>query len=462
MIPIRPPKPDCATPRERRVIAVCGDSQVGLSMLRSLARGGLTVYAVCKSAAGQAAHSRYCAGAWMFDRSDDAPPQVEQLLALATELDAGSVMPIDEQLHQALIANRNRFEPAVHVFSPSADCFQKATDKAYLHGLCRQLGIPVAKGTTLDQLSGLSQLSRQGEHAAQPLGHGGRENGTVSRAETSADTIGGLRFPLVLRTSRQNEPGGGRAPWKAAYATSPEQLAQLHGQVREYAENVLVQEYHPGVEDHVHVLMHRGEPFMIGEYYGEHHMPLAGGVTVQRVSCRHEAMQADTVKLLQAIHWDGIATCQFHWDPATGEYIFLEINPRMCGGQPTIIMAGFDSPFLLWQSHFEPDRMQKAPYRLGLRTRILGGDARWLQAMWRRDELPPDQTHLSRLGALARFLWNTGPWTKDDSFAWTDPKPFFVDLVQMARKIGAGGWEIGVGSHISDSRNDPPRRISDV
>lgn len=396
-------------------------------MLRSLARGGLTVYAVCKSAAGQAAHSRYCAGAWRFNRSDDAPPQVEQLLALATELDAGSVMPIDEHLHQALIANRDRFEPAVHVFSPPAECFEKATDKAYLHALCGQLGIPVARGTTLDKLMGPSRSSG--------------ENGTVS----VGGTAGELRLPLVLRTSRQNESATGRAPWKAAYATGPERLRVLYEQVADYAENVLVQEYHPGVEDHVHVLMHRGEPFMIGEYYGEHHMPLAGGVTVQRVSCRHEAMQADAVRLLKALTWEGIATCQFHWDPATSEYIFLEINPRMCGGQPTIIMAGFDSPFLLWQSRFEPDRMQKGRYRLGLRTRILGGDARWLQAMWRRDELPPDQTHLSRLGALARFLWNCGPWTKDDSFAWTDPKPFFVDLVQMARKIGAGSWELGVG-----------------
>ncbi len=439
MIPLRPLKCDAtAAPQRRRVIAMCGDSQVGLSMLRSLAHGGLTVYAVCNSAAGQAAHSRYCAGAWRFDRSPEAPPRVEQLLALAGELQAGSIMPIAESLHQALIDHRHRFEPAVHIFSPPAECFAQATDKAYLHDLCRQLGIPVARGTTLDRLRGLSQFSRTGEDVAEPFNPEDRENGTVP----ISDGIAPLQYPLVLRTSRQNAPGTGRAPWKAAYATGPEPLAGLCEQVRGFEANVLVQEYHPGVEDHVHILMHRGEPFMIGEYYGEHHMPLAGGVTVQRVSCRHDAVQADAVRLLKALRWDGIATCQFHWDPATGKHIFLEINPRMCGGQPTIIMAGFESPYLLWQTRFEPDKMQKTPYRLGLRTRILGGDARWLQAMWRRDELPPDQQHLSRLGALARFLWNTGPWTKDDSFAWTDPKPFLVDLVQMARKLRGGSWDM--------------------
>lgn len=401
---IRPPdlgrlKP---VPRDRRVLALCGDTQVGLWMLRSLARNGLTVFAVCNSPQGQAAASRYCAGAWMVDTAPEAPSRVDQLLALARELEVGSIMPISESYHAALIEGRERFEPEIHIFSPPAEAFAKATDKDYLHGLCLELGIPVAKGTTLDRL----------------LAAGGDE----------------LRFPLVLRNRRQLAAGG-RAAWKAAYAIDPGELEALHHSVNGFADNILVQEYHPGVEDHVHILMHRGEPFMIGEYIGEHHVPLAGGVTVQRVSCHHEHLARDAVRLLKALQWDGIATCQFHYDPKTGDYIFLEINPRMCGGQPTVIMAGFDSPFLLWQSHFEPENMRKRRYRLGLRTRILGGDANWMLAMLRGAELPPDQTRLSKAGTMARFLWNCGPWTKDDSFTLADPKPFFVDVRQMAAKL---------------------------
>ncbi|MHB8861965.1 MAG: carboxylate--amine ligase [Pirellulaceae bacterium] len=399
---IRPIRREHSALRERRVIAIVGDSQVGLATLRSLAKNGLTVFAVCNTPQGQSAHSRYCAGAWMFDRSPGAPAPVEQLEWLARETKAGSVMPISESLHKALIRNRDRFEPDIHVFSPAAECFEKATDKAYLHGLCKDLGIPVAEGMTLDKLMA-----------------------------TGGDA---LHFPLVLRTSRQNDANSGKASWKAAYAKDAAALRRLYASVASFADNIIVQEYHPGAEDHCHILMHRGEAFMIGEYIGEHHAPLAGGVTVQRVSCHHEALAKDAVRLLQALKWEGIATCQFHYDPKTDKYIFLEINPRMCGGQPTVIMAGFDSPFLLWQSHFEPEKMQKKKYRVGLRTRILGGDAQWLLAMLRRDELPPDQTYLSKWGAATRFLWNSGPWTKDDSFAWTDPKPFFVDFKQMIVK----------------------------
>lgn len=410
---IRPPNADRlnSVPRRRRVLALCGDSQVGLWMLRSLGRGGLKVFAVCTTRNSPAAHSRYCAGAWAMERGPRAPAPADQIEKLARQWNVGSVMPIAEEHHLALIERRDRFEPDIHVFSPSAEAFAKATDKDYMHALCVKLGVPVAAGMRLDRLAAA----------------GGN----------------GLRFPVVMRTSRQNDPNAvGRAPWKAAYAENDAQLDKLYRSVQGFADNVLVQEYHPGAEDHIQILMHRGEPFMVGEYIGEHHMPLAGGVTVQRVTCRHEPLVRDAVRLLKAIGWEGIAAVQFHYDPATNRYIFLEINPRFCGGLPTVIMAGFEAPFLLWQSHFEPEKMRKTRYRLGLRSRILGGDANWMLGMIRGDQLPPDQTRLGKLGAVTRFLWNCGPWTKDDTFALGDMKPFFVDCVQMLKKLGSKSFDI--------------------
>jgi len=411
-----------SVPRSRRVLALCGDSQVGLWMLRSLAMNGLTVFAVCNTARGQSAHSRYCSGAWALDRGPDAGPPVDQIEALARQLEVGSVMPIAESYHTTLIQRRDRFEPDIHVFSPSAEAFAKATDKDYMHALCIKLGVPVAKGTTLDRLM---------------------EAG-----------CNGLKFPLVMRTSRQNDPdANGRAPWKAGYAEDPTQLDKLCRSVQGFADNVIVQEYHPGAEDHVQVLMHRGEAFMVGEYIGEHHSPLAGGVTVQRVTCRHEPVIRDAVRLLQALNWEGIAGVQFHYDPLTDKYIFLEINPRFVGGLPTLVMAGFDAPFLLWQSHFEPEKMRRPRYRLGLRTRMLGGDANWMFGMLRGDQLPPGQKRLGRISTVARFLWNFGPWTKDDSFVLGDPKPFFVDCLQMTKRLRSEFTDI-----IGDARTQDIQR----
>jgi predicted ATP-grasp superfamily ATP-dependent carboligase len=394
-----------ASERRRRVLVLAGNSQVGLWVVRSLGRSGLTVFSICSDSNGLAAHSRYSQGAWFLDVGPRNPRFVEEIETLARELNVASIIPIDEGHHLALILNRAQFEPDIHIFSPQAECFQKATDKDYMHNLCLQLQVPVARSTTLDKLMDETQ--------------------DVS-----------LRFPLVMRTRNQTLPQGGkRTPWKAAYALNSEQLQCLHQSVADITSNVLVQEYHPGVEVHIQILMYQGEAFMVGEYIGEHHMPLAGGVTVQRITCTHERLRRDAIRLLQAIHWEGIAAVQYHYDTDTDEYIFLEINPRFCGGLPTVIMAGFDAPFLLWQSHYEPENMKKAHYQLGVRSRILGGDANWMLGMMRGDELPPDQKRLSKVSAAGRFLWNCLPWTKEDVFWLRDLKPSWIDFRQMLTRL---------------------------
>jgi predicted ATP-grasp superfamily ATP-dependent carboligase len=410
---LRPPTSDAVRhgDRRRRVVAICGDTQVGLWMVRSLGRNGLKVFSACRSPQGLAAHSRYSAGAWMLEAGPRDPAFGDEIEELVRLTDAGSIITISEGYHSALIELRDRFEPDVHVFSPPRECFEKATDKDYMQSLCRKLGVPVAQGTTLDK------LMEQGGDA--------------------------LRMPLVLRTSRQNDPtAGGMTPWKAAYAQTRDDLERLHEQVKQMASNVVVQEYHPGVEDHVQVLMHEGEAFMVGDYIGEHHMPLAGGVTVQRTSCQHDSLINDAVRVLKALDWQGIAGVQFHYDPSTDEYIFLEINPRFIGGLPTVIMAGFEAPFLLWQSYFEPERMRRGRYEIGLRTRILGGDANWMLGMIRGDQLPPGQKRVGKLSAMVRFLWNCGPWTRDDTFLLGDVHPFLVDFGQMVRRLGAETFDI--------------------
>lgn len=397
--------------RSRRVLAIVGDTQVGLWVVRSLARNGLEVHAICNTIHGQSVHSRYSTSSWLLDNKPGKPGFADEILGLAKQLEVGSIMPVSEGFHNALINLRGRLDAAgIHLFSPSRECFDKATDKDYVHQLCLELDIPVARGMCLDELM----------------------------AQDPATT---LQYPLVLRTRKQNIVGG-KVPLKAAYARNLDELLNWHRQFADFADNVLVQEYHPGAEEHVQILMHDGEMFMTGDYIGEHHMPLAGGVTVQRISCHHQPVIDDTVKLLKALNWQGIAGVQFHYEPTTGRYIFLEVNPRFSGGLPTVVMAGFEAPFNLWQSHFEPEKMRKTNYRLGLRTRILGGDANWLLGQLRHDELPPGQTHVGKIRAALTLLWHCGPWTKDDSFMLADPKPFFIDFKQMLKKLGARGHEI--------------------
>jgi predicted ATP-grasp superfamily ATP-dependent carboligase len=295
-----------------------------------------------------------------------------------------------------LVRKRQRFEPDIHLFIPPTESFEKAVDKDNMHQLCIQIGVPVARGTTLDKLM-----------------------------ESKDELL--LEFPLALRVRNKHLVNDGhRPPWKVAYAKNEQELQKLYKIHRRVASNMLVQEFHPGVEYFSQILMHHGQAFMDGEYMGEHSVPLAGGETVRRMTCHHERMRCDTIRILQAIGWDGIAGVQFHYDPRTDRYIFLEVNPRFLMSVATSIRAGFNSPYLLWQSHFEPEKMVAQHYKLGLRMRSLGGDAKWMFAMIRGDQLPPDQKRLSKISTILRFLWHFGPWTKDEIFLLSDLKPFWI------------------------------------
>jgi hypothetical protein len=127
--------------RRRCVLAIVGDTQVGLWVVRSLARNGLTVHAIVGSEHGQAAHSRFSASAWVLESGPSSPGFGDEMEELARKLDVGSIMPVSEGYHNALIEIRGRFEPDIHLFSPSRECFDKATDKDYMQSLCTGEGM---------------------------------------------------------------------------------------------------------------------------------------------------------------------------------------------------------------------------------------------------------------------------------------------------------------------------------
>jgi predicted ATP-grasp superfamily ATP-dependent carboligase len=306
-------------------------------------------------------------------------------------------MPMMEPHVCALVRNRECFPEDIRLFVPPTESFEKAVDKDYMHQLCIQLGIPTARGTTLEKL-----MTR--DHGAS------------------------LVFPLTLRVRNKHLTGQAyRPPWKVAYARDQQELQRLYNGHREVASNIIVQEYHPGVEYYAEVLMNGGERIADGGYMGEHAVPLAGGVTVRRVTFMHEQMRSDSVRILQAIDWDGNAGVQFHYDPGTGKYIFLEVNPRFVLNVATVIKAGFDAPYLLWQSHFEPEKTVVPRYKEGLRVRSLGGDMRWMVGMIGGEQLPPGQRRLSKISTVLRFFWHLGPWTKGEVFLLRDLKPYWID-----------------------------------
>jgi len=114
----------CQSDRNRRVLAIVGDTQVGLWVVRSLARNGLEVHAIVNTIHGQSAHSRYSTSAWLLDTNPSLPDFSDEILQLADQLNVGSIMPVSEGFHNGLISIRDRLDLAnIHLFSPSREIF---------------------------------------------------------------------------------------------------------------------------------------------------------------------------------------------------------------------------------------------------------------------------------------------------------------------------------------------------
>jgi len=202
--------------RKRRVLAIVGDTQVGLWLVRSLSRNGLTVHAIVNSPQGQSAHSRYAASAWMLDSRPHEPGFAAEILQLASELDVGAIMPVSEGYHNALISLRDQLaEKDIHLFSPSREAFDKATDKDFIHALCTELGVPVAREMRLDELmadGAAGELqpriagSRYGETAQSHRLRGYRRGPVPLRSADGQVYLSGGQSPLQRRPA-DGDPG---------------------------------------------------------------------------------------------------------------------------------------------------------------------------------------------------------------------------------------------------------------
>ncbi|MBW8034275.1 MAG: carboxylate--amine ligase [Planctomycetes bacterium] len=388
-------------PKSYRVLAIVGDGPHGLSMVRNMGMNGLCVLSVCKTRYARSRHSRYSTGVWALDVPADQAEFIDEIEKLARQYDAGSIITLSEVNHLALIDNRDRFEPDICILSPAEKPFKKTLDKEYMRSLCEEIGVPVAKGVVL--------------------------------SEFLKDPQQDMSYPRIMRTRHKHEEDADRnAPWKVVYAFNEQEFNEQVEQVASIVDNVLVEECHPGVTYNISMLMHNGEPFFGGSYTGENHYPVAGGVTVQRITRAIGAPFEHAVNLLKALeYYEGNASVCFRYNLETDEFIFTEINPRFGGATTTITRAGFDIVFLVWQSHFEPDKMIKPHYSIGMRTRDFRGSVGWLRGILKGELVEPGGRQYSKLGAIASFLWHCGPWTYDDTLYWRDIKPYIMERVDM-------------------------------
>ena len=148
-----------------------------------------------------------------------------------------------------------------------------------------------------------------------------------------------------------------------------------------------------------------------------------GGTSTLRESARHAELEAAASKIFNNIRWHGLAMSEFKVCPVTGEFWFVEVNPRMWGSIPLAISAGVEFPYLAWLCATQgPDAAKEYHANCEIHHPWRG---RWLLG----DTMVAAQQFFNgNLSVVSETLFGQKADSVDD-FYWDDPVAFLGEVL---------------------------------
>lgn len=224
-----------------------------------------------------------------------------------------------------MIAAVNVLKPSLRYLLPTPESIAKAEDKKSLMTFAAALGLRVPKATR--------------------------------------DT-----FPLVVKLNNSEQSGLG-ASKRYRIVPGPD---QLQGAVADFSlpeSDLLFQEYVTGTACGVTMLLDRDSnlvDYIVHERKLEY--PISGGPSALCETVDKPALAEAALKLLQGLHWQGIAMVEFKGD------CLLEINPRFWGSMPLVFRAAsgfFDHYLGVAAGAGGTSSLDKPGYKTGVRMYYL-------------------------------------------------------------------------------------------
>jgi predicted ATP-grasp superfamily ATP-dependent carboligase len=266
---------------------------------------------------------------------------------------------------------------------------------------------------------------------ASELGIGFPRSVLIKEAGDLKVAIAELGFPLILKPtfSWLGEAGKRVSPVDVLNESEAEAVT------REFLDDgasILAQEYAGGLREEVTLLIVDGEAVVSFAHVEPRNLPQIGGVSVIRESVLvpHDILDS-AIRLAKAIGLEGPCGIEFRRD-AANRPLLMEINARLGGALETSVRSGINLPLMVWQWAMGESVPQLSHYRVGVRTRWLEGDIRWLFQNFRR---VGRLDSVSRIEGLWLFVSEFARSRYYDYFDLRDLKPAVADL----RNIAAGG-----------------------
>lgn len=386
------------------VIIVGSEPRKIVTIARSLHRHGIRCIAAIPSGQNLSVSSRALAGSVQLEGSlDDAA----RLLAFVAQSErAAWVVPTSDSSLQIVCAAYEELASFCAVGCPPPHIVQRVLDKSVTLATAASCGVPVPVSVAIESVSDL-------EHA-----------------------LTQLLFPVIAKPGDKGRKTVHQ--FKTRTFTSAAELRGVFAEQPRFGEGLLFQTYHAGHGVGIELLMANGNVVASFQHRRLSENPPSGGVAVVAVAeAVDPVLLGYSVRLLQALEWNGVAMVEFRHDRATGEAVLMEVNGRFWGSLPLATAAGIDFPLYAWQVSQGITPTPPTSYRHGLRVRWTAGSLKRFAHAF-----ADDGERLSLWDATRQLLADFRPGTRSAMWSWGDPAAAVQEVSDVV-----GQWTKGAVKH---------------
>lgn len=382
------------------------ETQIGLSLVRELGAAGVPVVGIATDESAIGLRSRYLAHGVLLHkpRTDEG---LAELRAIGERYGAGYLLTVSEANTNWLIDHSDQLG-VIRPLLPSKEAFAIVLDKTRTLEAARKVGIAVPESASPASWEEVERVAAR------------------------------FPFPAVLKWADPNEVAPalhrqGIELVKAEYVYSSDEFLQVAGRYRPVGQWPLVQAYCPGVGLGQFFFMHEGQAVRRFQHIRVAEWPPEGGFSSVCDGVpldRFTDLQEQSIGLLQAIGWEGVAMVEYRYDPASGRAVLMEVNGRFWGSFPLAMYSGAGFALLAYSLQGCGVMPSLPALRNNLRCRMVATEIKRLRRILLQPGLIRDRTF--RVRPVREVLRFVGDFLRPSVryYVWNlrDMKPFFRDV----------------------------------
>jgi predicted ATP-grasp superfamily ATP-dependent carboligase len=395
-----------------KILVTDSSERASLAIIRSLGKKKMEITAADSINLNAGFLSKYTSHSVVYPSPQEGKKKfADFMLRLVKNEHFDILIPVTDFAMIPLLERRDEFEEYVRIAGPRYDIAMKAFDKAQTIQIAKENSIPCPKTFFVKDFEELINVAKV------------------------------IRYPVVIKPRMKifwsDKQTVMLKVTSRNYAYTPSDLLlKYKTMLSEFCgfgimpNFFMIQEFASGTGYGVEILMHDSKVKAAFVHKRIREYPVKGGASTLRVSIENTELYQYAVKLLNAMHWEGVAMVEFKLDSNSGTVNLMEVNGRFWGSLPLSINAGVDFPYLLYKCILE-ENFDIPGYRIGVTQRwLIPGDLLWLYSsiVYERKTFNSIRDFISSFSVA------------DDILSLDDPKPIlgtfrtsFSSLMDVAK-----------------------------